>query len=80
MSTSLVYHVEPAAGMWVVVRETHPEPLADFQDRESALEFARSESDKIGMAEIVIHALDGSVARVEAHPVSAWSAAGVYPW
>lgn len=71
MSEPLIYHVEPAAGLWVVVRETHPEPLADFQDREAALAFARSESDKIGLAEIVIHALDGSVLRVEPHPVSA---------
>ena len=67
MSAPLVYHVEPAAGLWVVVRETHPEPLADFSDRESALAFARSESDKIGMAEVVVHGYDGSVLRVEPH-------------
>jgi len=71
MSEPLIYHVEPAAGLWVVLRETHPEPLADFRDREAALEFARSESSKIGLAEIIVHDADGSIARVEAHPVSA---------
>lgn len=70
MSEPLIYHVEPAAGLWVVVRETHPEPLADFRDLASALAFARSESGKIGLAEIVIHAADGSVVRVEPHPVT----------
>ena len=71
MSQPLIYHVEPAAGLWVVVRETHPEPLADFRDRNAAIEFARSESDKIGLAELVLHAEDGSIECVEAHPVSA---------
>lgn len=70
MSEPLVYHVEPAAGLWVVVRESHPEPLADFADRGSALAFARTESGKIGLAEIVVHDTDGSIERIEPHHVS----------
>jgi hypothetical protein len=71
MTEPLVYHVQPEApGRWLVLRESHPEPLADFPDRDSALAFARRESGKIGLAEIVIHAADGALERVEPHPVS----------
>lgn len=71
MSEPLVYHIRPKPdGRWLVQRESHAEPLGDFVDRDRALDFARVECGKIGLAEIVIHAADGSTERVEPHPVS----------
>ena len=70
MSEPLVYHIHTNGDRWIVTRESHAEPLADFIDRDEALDFARIECGKIGLAEIVIHAPDGSTERVEPHPVS----------
>ncbi len=62
MDEPLIYHLTHADGQWTVSRETHDEPLGDFSNREEALHFARIECGKIGLARLLIHADDGTVA------------------
>jgi hypothetical protein len=67
MSETLVYHVFPndSTGGWTVSRESHAEPLADFETLDDALTFARRECQRFGLAELVVHDAAGNIERTE---------------
>ncbi len=68
MSESLIYHLLPnaATGGWMVTRESHAEPLADFLSLDEALFFARHECQRfVGLAELLVHDASGTLERTE---------------
>lgn len=57
-------HVMPAAGRWEITREGEFDMVADFANREEALEWIRNQPE-LAEAKLVIHAEDFSIESVQ---------------
>jgi hypothetical protein len=63
MHQRLIFHVMPNHAGWTVTKEGHSEPLADFRDKDEAIQFGTIEAQELGLGILKIHGVDNAVER-----------------